>query len=272
MISVVVLTFNEEANLRYTLQSVQGFSADVHVVDSFSTDSTLAIAREFDVKIHQNQWNGWAAQRNWAQQNCALAHPWVLYLDADEILTEEAKEEILQRVARADSGTVGFYLKFDFWFLGHRISKAMVPHLRLVRHEQVSWHAEGAREYNSAPKDSPTIQAHLIHRDNRDLTFWATSFVRKAKMESEYVHTMSDRRVEWSKMFRKGGLKPQLRSALFRFMPPFLRVLPIFLYRMLFHTRLRDGWPAIQYNILISLWYPLLVDCFYLEKKLKGRK
>lgn len=267
MISVVVLTFNEEENIRYTLKSVQGFSDDIHVVDSFSTDRTLEIAGEFDVTIHQNPWGGWAAQRNWTQDNANLAHPWVLYLDADEILPDAAKAEILEKIRNASLEVQGYYLPFEFWFLGRKISKAMVPHLRLVKHGSVRWYAEGAREYNSAPKDSPTLETYLIHRDNRDLSFWTTSFIKKAQIESEFVYQKSLEKIEWRKMFRELNVKSLLRSLLYRAAPPFVRVLPIFVYRLLFQTRFRDGWPAFHYSVLIALWYPILVDCFYLDKK-----
>jgi glycosyltransferase involved in cell wall biosynthesis len=267
MISVVVLTFNEEANIRYTLESAQNFSDDIHVVDSFSTDRTLDIAGEFDVTIHQNLWDGWAAQRNWTQDNANLVHPWVLYLDADEILTDAAKAEILEKTRNAGPEVQGYYLPFEFWFLGRKISKAMVPHLRLVKHESVRWYAEGAREYNSAPKDSPTLETYLIHKDNRDLRFWATSFIKKAQSESEFVYQKSLEKIEWRKMFMELNVKSLLRVLLYRAAPPFVRVLPIFIYRLLFQTRLRDGWPAFHYSVLIALWYPILVDCFYLEKK-----
>lgn len=272
MISVVVLTFNEEDNLRFTLEALQDFPGDIHVVDSYSTDSTLDIASDFNVAVHQNAWDGWAAQRNWAQENCSLAHPWVLYLDADEIMTEEAQAEILERVRNASSETAGFYLQFEFWFLGHKISRAMVPHLRLVDTSRVHWIAQGAREYNTAPKDSPVIQARLIHRDNRDLMFWATSFIKKAHMESQFVYDLKQKKPEWGRMFKNREIKALVRTVLSRFLPPFIRVLPFFFYRMIFSVRLRDGWPAIQYNILISLWYPLLVECFLLEKRLGGNK
>lgn len=267
MISVVVLTFNEEANIRCTLESVQGFSDDIHVVDSFSTDGTLDISREFDVTIHQNAWDGWAAQRNWTQDNVKLAYPWVLYLDADEILTDSAKAEILERIQNAGPEVQGFYLPFEFWFLGRKIGKAMVPHLRLVKHESVRWYAEGAREYNSAPKDSPVLQNYLIHKDNRDLSFWTTSFIKKAESESEFVYQKSQEKIAWRKLLTELDIKSLLRILLYRVAPPFVRVLPIFIYRLLFQTRLRDGWPAFHYSVLIALWYPILVDCFYLDKK-----
>ena len=270
-VSVVVLTFNEEENIRFTLESVAGFSDDIHVVDSLSTDRTVEIASEFDTTIHLNPWGGWAAQRNWAQEHIPIKYPWILYLDADEILTVEAKEEIVRLIHGAGSEISGFYLPFEFWFLDRKIGKGMVPHLRLVRHESVKWRAEGAREYNSAPKDSPTLKSRLIHRDNRGLVFWATSFIKKAEMESEFIYHNSVKDVNWLVLLRTSGMKNFMRTFLYRIAPPFLRIIPIFIYRLIFQTSWREGWPAIHYSILISLWYPILVDCLYLDKKWRRR-
>src|SRR5215467_537378 len=95
-ISVVDITFNEEANLGRTLQSVQPLVADgkgeIIIVDSGSTDRTVEIAKSFGAKIFVEEWKGFAAQKNSAIDKAT--GDWVLSLDADEEVSAELAEEI----------------------------------------------------------------------------------------------------------------------------------------------------------------------------------
>jgi len=90
-LSIAILTFNEAANIRRTLQSV-AWADELVVLDSGSTDDTLAIAREFSAKIFVEPWKGYGGQMNSAIDKCTS--PWVFSLDADEVLTPELASEI----------------------------------------------------------------------------------------------------------------------------------------------------------------------------------
>jgi glycosyltransferase involved in cell wall biosynthesis len=92
-LSVAVITFNEAANIRRTLESVE-WADEIVVVDSGSTDNTLAIAREFNTKIYVERWKGYGGQMNSAIDKCTS--PWVFSLDADEVLTPALAAEIRQ--------------------------------------------------------------------------------------------------------------------------------------------------------------------------------
>jgi glycosyltransferase involved in cell wall biosynthesis len=95
-LSVVVITFNEEANIGRTLASVQPLVADgkgeIIVVDSGSTDRTVEIAKSFDAKVFVEEWKGFAAQKNSAIDKAT--GDWILSLDADEEVEAKLAEEI----------------------------------------------------------------------------------------------------------------------------------------------------------------------------------
>jgi glycosyltransferase involved in cell wall biosynthesis len=76
MISILILTFNEEKNLPECLQSF-AWSDDIVVLDSFSTDRTVEIAKAGGARVIQRHFDNWSAHQNWAMQNIAFRHPWV---------------------------------------------------------------------------------------------------------------------------------------------------------------------------------------------------
>lgn len=116
-VSVCIPVRNEERNLPDCLRSLQGQFDDVVVVDSGSVDSTKAIAFAHRVTVLNFQWNGaYPKKRNWTLLNHKFKHPWVLFLDADERLTQTVLEEF-QRVL-SNSQHVGFWLSFTNWFMG----------------------------------------------------------------------------------------------------------------------------------------------------------
>ena len=97
MISVVVLTKNEAANLPRCLDSVS-FCDDVLVLDSGSTDETCPVAQARGARVMTRPFDSFGRQRNYAMDAGALRHEWVLHLDADEVVTPELRVE-LQRIA-----------------------------------------------------------------------------------------------------------------------------------------------------------------------------
>lgn len=93
-VSVVILTFNEEKNIRDCIESILDLTDEIFVVDSGSTDKTLEILSYYSVKILHNPFNNYSQQRNWALQTIDFKTDWILNLDADHRASEELKAEI----------------------------------------------------------------------------------------------------------------------------------------------------------------------------------
>jgi glycosyltransferase involved in cell wall biosynthesis len=106
-LSVIVTTYNEEGNVAECLQSVL-WADEILLVDSFSSDRTVEIARTFPITILQRQYFGSAAQKNWAIDK--VKHDWVLIIDADERVPEKLAREILQVLA-AEPAANGYYIR-----------------------------------------------------------------------------------------------------------------------------------------------------------------
>lgn len=118
-ISVIIPVRNEALNLPRCLESMGGVG-EVYVVDSQSTDATVAIAQSFDAKVVQFHYGGgWPKKRQWALQTLPLKFDWVLLLDADEALTPELISEIHRAVQNPEIN--GYYIPTQMHFLGRTL-------------------------------------------------------------------------------------------------------------------------------------------------------
>lgn len=125
-VSILILTLNEQVNLPECLQSVK-WSDDIVVLDSYSSDRTVAIAQEAGARVVQRRFDNWAAHQNWALEQIPFKHPWVFYLDADERMTEELKNELLDIANDPSRSPVAYFCGHKNVFMGRWIRHAMPP-------------------------------------------------------------------------------------------------------------------------------------------------
>jgi len=134
-ISVIIPIKNEAVNLPRCLDCVK-WADEIFVVDSQSTDGSIAIAQEFGAKVVQFEFNGtWPKKKNWALENLEFRNEWVFILDADEVLPAQAKAEFAKAIT--DAGDIGgYWINRRFMFMGRWLRHAYYPNwnLRLFRH------------------------------------------------------------------------------------------------------------------------------------------
>jgi glycosyltransferase involved in cell wall biosynthesis len=135
-VSVVIPVKNEAANLERCLRSVL-WADEVFVVDSQSTDETVAIAGRFAAGVVQFRYDGtWPKKKNWALEHLPFRHQWVMLLDADEALPPSAEDEF-RRITSSPPGPVrGYWINRRFQFMGRWLKHAYYPNwnLRLFLH------------------------------------------------------------------------------------------------------------------------------------------
>ncbi|SEJ39220.1 Glycosyltransferase involved in cell wall bisynthesis [Dyadobacter sp. SG02] len=108
MISVAILTKNEEQDLPLCLASVK-WSNDIHILDSGSTDRTIEIGKARSAKIWYNQFESFGKQRNYALDHIPFRYDWILFLDADEVMTQDFFVAMRQAILSAGPDVAGFY-------------------------------------------------------------------------------------------------------------------------------------------------------------------
>ena len=116
-VSVIVITYNEEKNIYDCLNSVK-WADEIVVVDSKSTDKTVDIAKSFTDKVYEKEWEGYAENKNFAFSK--TTSEWILWLDADERVTNDLAQEIIKTI-NTDSDIDGYELARKAFFLGRWI-------------------------------------------------------------------------------------------------------------------------------------------------------
>ncbi len=145
-ISAVIITFNEEKRLEPALKSLAGLVSEIVVVDSFSTDNTFKLAKKYTNKVFQRKWSDYSEQKNYA--NTQASFPWILSLDADERISSELREEILE-INKEEPECDGFSIPRQVYYLGKWIRHSgWYPDrkIRLFRKDRARWEGEYVHE------------------------------------------------------------------------------------------------------------------------------
>ena len=260
-IAVIVLTYNEELNLEKCLKSIAGLAREIFVVDSYSTDKTLEIAKRYSARIYQREFKNQADQFNWALDNLDIKSDWIFRLDADEYLTPELQKEIrnvLNNLTSSDDVS-GFYMKRRVYFMGRWIRHGgyyPVWFLRLFRK-------------NLGRSEEREIDEHVIL--NRG---------RAEYLENDFVDENKNGLKAWIAKHRNYALREarevlagnygsgEKRSFYYK-LPPFFRALLYWKYRYFIKLGFLDGIPGLVFHFLHGFWYRFLVDVKIYESRIK---
>ncbi len=271
MISVLILTRNEERDLAGCLESVS-WSDDVHVFDSFSDDNTVSIAREHGAKVTQRKFDGYSAQRNAALKTLPFQYPWLLILDADERVPAELFAEFKDFIARAAPETVACRIRRRDFFFGTWLKHAQISpfYIRLVRPQKV-WYEREINEILKVDGEVVDLQQPFDHYPfSKGIRHWIEKHNQYSTMEAEQV--MNSRRgaaeFSWKKMFSSKDFneKRYHQKEFFYRLPG--RPLLKWGYMMFVRRAFLDGSAGITYAFLQSIYeYMIVLKTRELEKE-----
>lgn len=195
MLSVTLITLNEERTIRDCLESVR-FADEIILVDSGSRDQTLSIAGEFQARVFQEPWQGFSAQKNSAQDK-ASGH-WILNIDADERVTPALREEI-QQVLRVGTDCAGFKVPRKNFFCGQWIKHGgWYPNyqLRLYRKEAGHFALREVHEQVEVLGRVGTLANPLEHYTYRSISDYLQRMDRYSELSAiQYLH--EGKKVSW---------------------------------------------------------------------------
>ena len=261
MISVLILTRNEEADLPGCLDSVS-WSDDVHVFDSLSSDQTAAIARQRGAQVYERAFDDYATHRNAAFTTIQFRYPWVFLLDADERPTPELSDELQQTVRVAPPAISAYRLRRRDFLFGTWLRRAQISpfYLRLVRPERARYtrainevlEIDGVVEELRAPLDHFPFSKGIGH--------WIAKHNLYSTMEAELIHRQAGlQHPSWRTALTSSDFHQRRlhQKAIFYRLPG--RPLLKWIYMVAIRGAILDGRAGLTYATLQSFYEYLIV-------------
>ena len=230
-ITPLILTYNEAPNIGRTLERLT-WAPDIVVVDSFSTDDTVEIASSFPhvrvfqraFDVHRNQWE-------FALRETGIQTPWVLALDADYQVTNEAVAEL--ETLQPNEGTAGYRAKFTYCVHGKKIHSGIYPPVTvLYRREATAYVQDGHTQRVVVDGRVEELRVALLHDDRKPLRHWLHSQARYADLEAGKLMTTDREALD---------LRDRLRLC-FVVVPS-----AMFFYCLIVRGGVFDGWRGFYY-------------------------
>jgi glycosyltransferase involved in cell wall biosynthesis len=254
-ITPVILTYNEAPNIRRTLGGLR-WAHDIVLVDSFSEDDTVSIAKEFpglrifrrQFDTHQNQWN-------YALRETGITSEWVLALDADYVVTSQTIEEL--KKLQPSAGVDGYQARFVYCVYGKQLRGSAYPPVTvLYRRKNASYQQDGHTQRVVINGEVRDLRSRILHDDRKPLSHWLKSQDRYMRLE--IAHLLDSNKLEL-------GFADGLRTT--RVLFPFV----IFFYCLFIKGAIRDGWAGVYYAFQRML-AEILLSLYLIEEKLADKQ
>ena len=275
----IILTYNEEKHIARCIHSLESIAHKVFVVDSFSKDETVDIAKSLGAVVAQRKWKNYADQFQWGLDHyaefCGGKSKWIMRMDADEYLEPDLIEELPRALANASEEVTGFYIRRKVFFYGKWIRHGgFYPHtlLRVWRNGQGRIEQRWMDEHIVLPEGAKTamLQGHLVDDNLKGITFWINKHNSYASREAvdllnnkyylldrdDALKAQDDPQAKWKRMMKDGvysRLPLSVRSTLY------------FLYRYFFRLGFLDGPKGFIWHFMQGYWYRMLVDVKIME-------
>lgn len=262
-VTILILTKNEEVNLKDCLESVRGFAKRCVVVDSFSTDCTKKIAMEYGADFYEHKFENYARQFNWGLDNTNITTKWVVRLDADERFTPALNAELEQQMRLHENDHVnGFVIEAWLYFMGKKLAHGG------GRKKKLMVFKNGIGRIEERKMDEHTIlssgialeiKEKFLHYDFKDLSTYVKKLNWYATREmQDYI----EQRFPESgfKSSNKEIDKVRYRKTSYYKAPIFWRCLGYFLFAYIVKGNWRNGKEGFIYSFLYHLYYRMLVD------------
>lgn len=275
-ISVIILTYNEEIHIRRCLENVKKFAKEVFIIDSYSTDKTLGIAKEYGAVVLQNKWeNNYAKQLNWGLQHAHITTKWILRLDADEYLMPELIEELNRKLPALADGITGVIFNRRHIFMGKWMKRGIYP-VKLLRLFQTG---KGVCEQRLMDEHIQLLEGRAVEFEHdfcdhnlNDLSWFCHKHVNYAIREAVdlldiELDLTGAAETDENKHISAQALSKRMKKHKYAKQPLFWRSFAYFCYRYFLKGACLDGKIGFIWTFLQGWWYRTLVDAKVFEIK-----
>lgn len=268
-LTVLVLTFNEELHLARCLQSILPLTNDIVVVDCFSQDQTIAIAKQYGARVLERAWeNNHSTQVNWALTQLPADTEWVMRIDADEYLTPDLITQIKEVLPTLASDVEGVTCIRQMVFQGKLIEHGGVGAnrvMRLFRYGKGQSEARWMDEHIKISGRSVNLSGVLIDDNLRPLSWWIEKHNNYSSREAVDLLNLKygfsgTNSVASLKSSTSIGTKRWIKENIYAKLPGGLRAWTYYVWRYIFMMGFLDGAKGAQFHFLQALWYRSLVD------------
>ncbi len=274
LVSVIILTKNEAANLPTCLASLQALNAEIFIVDSGSSDETVNIALQSGCRVFNNPFQNHATQINWALENLPITTPWIMRLDADERLTPELIKELQKTLPQTPKDITGYQVKRRVFFMGRWIRHGgYYPTwlLRVWRTGMGTCEQRWMDEHIILSQGKIANLKHdIIDENKKGLSFWTEKHNRYTDRELKDILGLTaeeqDKLLK-ENQFSQASQRRWVKKNLYGHSPLFLRALIYFLMRYVIGLGFLDGMEGLIFHFLQGFWYRFLVDAKIYEFK-----
>lgn len=274
-LTVVILTKNEAIHIGRALENLKGLAKDVVVVDSFSTDDTVAIAEAHGAVVLQNRFINYAKQFQWALDNAEIRGAWVMRLDADELIEADLRAELERTLPTLTEDIVGINLKRKHIFMDRWVRHGGRYPLVLLRiwrqgkgRIEDRWMDEHMVVWGGK---TITLNGGFADHNLNDISFFTTK--HNAYATREAIDVLIQRRhlaprdeaLSSKSASAQAALKRLLKESVYNRLPFTVSALLYFLWRYIFQLGFLDGRSGLVYHFLQGYWYRFLVGAKLME-------
>lgn len=271
-LTTIILTFNEEKNIADAINSVKDVSKRVVVIDSFSTDKTVEIAKSLGAEIFQNKWINYATQYQYGIDVSNITTKWILRLDADERLTNQSAKEINELCDNNTNTDVnGIIIRLEVNFLGKSLKHGGIYPLKVLRiyKNNIGYIESRNMDEHIVLKEGKTIEmkTDCLHHDYKDLSTWIDKHNKYSSREVIDYYENIESEKELISLNKSAKIKRFIKFNIYYKLPLGTRAHLYYLYRYYFKMGFLDGKEGKIFAFMQAYWYRFLVDAKIFEKK-----
>lgn len=278
--TVIILTMNEEKNIKRSVSSVKNIAKRIIVIDSGSTDNTIAIAEACGAEVVKHTpFINYATQFNWGLDNLSINTKWVLRLDADEQVSHELEKEIRDSLIKHDNDKVnGFEVCCRIIFMGKWIRHGGVYPLiipRIFRYGYGRIESRKMDEHTLIKGEVLRLQNDLMHYDFKGLHEWIDKHNKYSVRECQDYFERKEihgEQLQGSLTGNQRQRKRFLKNGVYYNLPLFFRAWLYYVYRYYIRLGFLDGKEGKIFCFLQAYWYRFLVDAKIYEIEKQGEK
>ena len=275
-VTFIILTRNEEINIKDCLESVKGFAKRCVLIDSYSSDRTVEVAKALGAEVIEHPFENYARQFNWGLDNANITTKWTFRLDADERLTPALCEELSKIIQEHDLDSVnGVTMEASLFFMGIEMKHGGPQKRKLMMFKTGMARIEDRKmDEHTILREGWTVECKnkFLHYDFKDMTFWINKLNWYATREmQDYFDYINGKNASFNAHDKEIA---QIRNKKFGFyykFPKFFRCWLLFVYAYIFQLGFLDGKEGFIYHWMYNRFYRTLVDAKILEQELNPR-